>query len=108
MHQFSGKMKCDQSNTFFGITFFYHATSDLEQVASELESRKMIHEDSQPLRELQWLYNYFRTHGHDRMATEIHEKIRKIRKVAQSSLNQNDASDIVPFTTGDEGSNELG
>lgn len=81
-----------------------------ERVAFQVRKKKMIHEDSQPLRELQWLQNYFKTHGHDQMATEIHDKIRKIRKVAQSSLNQSDASDVVPFSAGDtgEGSDELG
>lgn len=69
----------------------------------------MIHEDSQPLRELQWLYNYFKAHGHYSMARELYDKIRKARKVAQSPLNQNDVSDIRQFAFGDEeGNDELG
>lgn len=72
----------------------------------------MIHEDSQPLRELQWLHNYFKTHGHDQKAREIYEKIRKIRKVAQNSLNKTDASDVLPFAgnpvEGQKGSDEIG
>jgi|AGTN01.3.fsa_nt_gi hypothetical protein len=71
----------------------------------------MIHEDSQPLRELQWLYNYFKAHGHDHKAKEIYDQIRMARKVAQNSLNQSDASEVLLFGSGardEEGSDEIG
>ena len=53
--------------------------------------------NSQPLRELEWLVEYFRAHGRDDKAQEILEQLRRIRMSAQDSLNCTDASDVRGF-----------
>ena len=57
----------------------------------------MLQNDTQPIRELKWLAQFFDSHGHDKSAREIFKQIKKVRKTAQSSLNGNDASNVVDF-----------
>lgn len=52
---------------------------------------------SQPIRELEWLAEYFQSHGREDKALEILEELRRIRVKAQESLNVSDASDIRGF-----------
>lgn len=53
--------------------------------------------NSQPLRELEWLAEYFQSHGREDKAQEILEELRKIRMKAQESLDVEDASDVRGF-----------
>lgn len=52
---------------------------------------------SQPIRELEWLAEFFQSHGREDKAQEILEELRRIRMKAQESLNVNDASDVRGF-----------
>lgn len=52
---------------------------------------------SQPIRELEWLAEYFQSHGREDKAREILEELRRIRVKAQESLNLTDASDVRGF-----------
>ncbi len=52
---------------------------------------------SQPIRELEWLAEFFQSHGREDKALEILEELRRIRMKAQESLNVNDASDVRGF-----------
>ncbi|MBX9570578.1 MAG: hypothetical protein K2X77_16925 [Candidatus Obscuribacterales bacterium] len=52
---------------------------------------------SQPIRELEWLADYFQSHGREDKALEILEELRRIRMKAQESLNLSEASDVRGF-----------
>lgn len=52
---------------------------------------------SQPIRELEWLAEFFQSHGREDKAQEILEELRRIRMKAQETLNVNDASDVRGF-----------
>lgn len=55
------------------------------------------HGHSQSLRELEWLAEYFQSHGREDKAQEILDELRRLRMKAQDSLNCNDASDVRGF-----------
>lgn len=61
------------------------------------------HGDNQPLRELQWLAQYFRKHGHERKSREIFEQLKHMRLNAQYSLSKPDeASEVIELFDCDE------
>lgn len=63
----------------------------------------MNHGDNQPLRELQWLAQYFRKHGHERKSREIFEQLKRMRQNAQFSLtNTDEASDVIDMFDSDD------
>lgn len=52
--------------------------------------------NSQPLRELEWLFHYFQQHAREDLAQEIFEQIKVLRRRAQGSLTE-EAADIRNF-----------
>lgn len=57
------------------------------------------HEDSQPIRELKWLAQFFDSHGHEQGVREIAREIKRVRRMAQSTLGEKDASNVIEFAS---------
>jgi hypothetical protein len=54
------------------------------------------HENLQPLRELEWLAQYFKKHCREDLAGAIFQQVKQLRHRAQDSLTD-DASDVIDF-----------
>ncbi|MFA6209842.1 MAG: hypothetical protein WCT03_16455 [Candidatus Obscuribacterales bacterium] len=46
------------------------------------------HNNAQPLRELEWLSQYFREHAREDLAKDIFDQVKGLRHLAQDSLKQ--------------------
>ncbi|CAN5525353.1 hypothetical protein BH11CYA1_BH11CYA1_41320 [soil metagenome] len=55
------------------------------------------YDNQQPLRELQWLANYFKTHAREDLSIDLFEQLRELRQRAQESLGTTEASDVMEF-----------
>ena len=55
------------------------------------------HQNSQPLRELEWLIHYFQQHGREDLAQDIYQDLTFLRKKAQDSLESEQASEVLDF-----------
>ena len=55
------------------------------------------HDNMQPLRELEWLAQYFKKHCREDLAGAIFTQLKDLRHRAQDSLGESDASDVIDF-----------
>ena len=55
------------------------------------------HDCHQPLRELQWLAQYFQVHGREDLAQDLLQQLQAMRHLAQQSITQEEASNVVKF-----------